>query len=87
VPTPLFEVEKDWRWSGVHYQRAALDWLANFDAHHAEIEIILSEVYGSDAPLWMRRWHRCGAGAGSSSPPRACSVTPAAANGASAIIG
>jgi cyclopropane-fatty-acyl-phospholipid synthase len=29
----------------------------------------------------------CGAGAGSSSPPRACSVTPTAANGASAIIG
>jgi len=33
VPTPLFEVEKEWRWSGVHYQRAALDWLANFDTH------------------------------------------------------
>jgi SAM-dependent methyltransferase len=28
----LFEVEKEWRWSGTHYQRTALDWLANFDA-------------------------------------------------------
>jgi cyclopropane-fatty-acyl-phospholipid synthase len=52
----LFEVEKEWRWSGVHYQRTALDWLANFDAHHDEIESILREVYGSDTPLWMRRW-------------------------------
>ena len=34
----LFEVEKEWRWSGTHYQRTALDWLANFDAHHDEIE-------------------------------------------------
>ena len=52
----LFGVEKEWRWSGVHYRRTALDWLANFDAHHDEIEIILREVYGSDAPVWMRRW-------------------------------
>jgi cyclopropane fatty-acyl-phospholipid synthase-like methyltransferase len=29
----LFEVEKEWRWSGTHYQRTALDWLARFDAH------------------------------------------------------
>ena len=52
----LFEVEKEWRWSGTHYQRTALDWLANFDAHHDEIEAILRGVYGSDTPLWMRRW-------------------------------
>jgi cyclopropane-fatty-acyl-phospholipid synthase len=52
----LFEVEKEWRWSGVHYQRTALDWLANFDAHHDEIESILRKVYGDDTNLWMRRW-------------------------------
>ena len=52
----LFEVEKEWRWSGTHYQRTALDWLANFDAHREEIEGILRGVYGSDTPLWMRRW-------------------------------
>jgi cyclopropane-fatty-acyl-phospholipid synthase len=28
----LFEVEKEWCWSGEHYQRTAMDWLANFDA-------------------------------------------------------
>ena len=52
----LFEVEKEWRWSGTHYQRTALDWLSNFDAHHDEIEAILRQVYGNDTSLWMRRW-------------------------------
>jgi cyclopropane-fatty-acyl-phospholipid synthase len=52
----LFEVEKEWRWSGTHYQRTALDWLANFDAHRAEIDDLLRPVYGSDTSLWMRRW-------------------------------
>jgi cyclopropane-fatty-acyl-phospholipid synthase len=52
----LFEVEKEWRWSGVHYQRTARDWLDNFDAHRDEIEGVLREVYGSDTALWIRRW-------------------------------
>jgi cyclopropane-fatty-acyl-phospholipid synthase len=52
----LFEVEKEWRWSGVHYQRTAQDWLANFDAHREEIDDVLRPVYGSDTSLWMRRW-------------------------------
>jgi cyclopropane-fatty-acyl-phospholipid synthase len=52
----LFEVEKEWRWSGTHYQRTALDWLANFDSRRDEIEGILRSVYGSDTALWMRRW-------------------------------
>jgi len=52
----LFEVEKEWRWSGTHYRRTALDWLANFDAHRHEIEAVLREVYGNDTGVWMRRW-------------------------------
>jgi cyclopropane-fatty-acyl-phospholipid synthase len=52
----LFEVEKEWRWSGTHYQRTAQDWLANFDSHRDEIEAILRKVYGNDTALWMRRW-------------------------------
>jgi cyclopropane-fatty-acyl-phospholipid synthase len=52
----LFEVEKEWRWSGSHYQRTAQDWLANFDSHRDRIEAILRDVYASDTPLWMRRW-------------------------------
>jgi cyclopropane-fatty-acyl-phospholipid synthase len=52
----LFEIEKEWRWSGTHYQRTALGWLANFDANAGGIEAVLRTVYGSDTPLWMRRW-------------------------------
>ncbi len=52
----IFELEKEWRWSGTHYERTALDWLAGFDAHRDEIERIFREVYGNDAALWMRRW-------------------------------
>jgi cyclopropane-fatty-acyl-phospholipid synthase len=52
----LFEVEKEWRWSGEHYRRTAMDWLANFDAHVAEIEVVLRGVYGADTGVWMRRW-------------------------------
>ncbi|MET0710657.1 MAG: cyclopropane-fatty-acyl-phospholipid synthase family protein [Tardiphaga sp.] len=52
----LFAVEKEWRWSGVHYQRTALDWLANFDRNRHDIERILRPVYGRSTSLWMRRW-------------------------------
>jgi cyclopropane-fatty-acyl-phospholipid synthase len=52
----LFEVEREWRWSGEHYQRTALDWLKNFDAHRSEIEAVLRPVYGDDTSLWLRRW-------------------------------
>ena len=52
----LLEVEKEWRWSGTHYQRTALDWLGNFDSNRDEVEAILRNVYGDDASLWMRRW-------------------------------
>jgi cyclopropane-fatty-acyl-phospholipid synthase len=52
----LFEVEKEWRWSGTHYRRTADDWLKNFDSHRGEIEDILTPVYGDGTRLWMRRW-------------------------------
>ncbi|NVN88236.1 MAG: class I SAM-dependent methyltransferase [Rhodopseudomonas sp.] len=52
----LFEVEKEWRWSGKHYQRTAEDWLTNFDAHRRDIGSILRPVYGRETALWMRRW-------------------------------
>jgi cyclopropane-fatty-acyl-phospholipid synthase len=53
----LLTVEQEWRWSGEHYRRTALDWLASFDANRAEIETILRGVYdGEDIALRMRRW-------------------------------
>ncbi len=53
----LFAVEDEWRWSGEHYRRTADDWLALFDARQAEIDPILTEVYGAEKlALWRRRW-------------------------------
>ncbi|HEX7792381.1 MAG TPA: cyclopropane-fatty-acyl-phospholipid synthase family protein [Afipia sp.] len=52
----LFVVEKEWRWSGMHYQRTALDWLENFDRNRNAIEAVLRDIYGKDTGLWMRRW-------------------------------
>lgn len=52
----LFTVEDEWRWSGEHYRATAEDWLANFDRNLAQIDPILRETYGADAPLWRRRW-------------------------------
>ena len=78
----LFEVEKEWRWSGTHYQRTALDWLANFDSRRDEIEGIFA------CRLWQR--HRIVDAALALVLPRHrqdCSATPTASNGASAISG
>jgi cyclopropane-fatty-acyl-phospholipid synthase len=52
----IFALEAEWRWSGVHYQRTAQDWLANFDANLPQIDRVLTSVYGPDAKLWRRRW-------------------------------
>lgn len=54
----LFEVERDWRWSGTHYQRTADLWLENFDRNEVEIRGLMQSVYGDQASLWMRRWRR-----------------------------
>jgi cyclopropane-fatty-acyl-phospholipid synthase len=51
-----FVVERDWRWSGLHYQKTAMDWLSRFDANRQEIDRILGDVYGPDAALWRQRW-------------------------------
>ncbi|MBL8551161.1 MAG: class I SAM-dependent methyltransferase [Hyphomonadaceae bacterium] len=52
----LFEVEAEWRWSGTHYEKTALDWLKNFDARIERIRPVLAETYGDAARLWEHRW-------------------------------
>jgi cyclopropane-fatty-acyl-phospholipid synthase len=52
----LFEVDAEWRWSGEHYRRTAMDWLNNFDRHARAIDALFRKVYGPDAALWRRRW-------------------------------
>jgi cyclopropane-fatty-acyl-phospholipid synthase len=52
----LFALEEEWRWNGTHYEKTALDWLANYDREIAAIRPILRDVYAADAKLWERRW-------------------------------
>lgn len=52
----IFTPVQTWQWSGRHYERTALDWLARFDAERVRIDPILVSVYGRDAGLWARRW-------------------------------
>lgn len=52
----LFQLERDWRWSGHHYAHTARDWLRRYDAQRPEIRLIFKDVYGAEAALWERRW-------------------------------
>ncbi|MGZ8408307.1 MAG: SAM-dependent methyltransferase [Hyphomicrobium sp.] len=54
----LFEVEEEWRWSGAHYQKTALHWLANMDAEPVAVRRLMDATYGDGARLWTRRWRR-----------------------------
>jgi cyclopropane-fatty-acyl-phospholipid synthase len=50
-------LERQWSWSGVHYQKTANAWLANLDARRAEVMPILEATYGSgNAAIWLQRW-------------------------------
>jgi len=52
----LFTLEREWRWSGTHYQRTARGWLRNYDANAGAVRAILADVYGPEAAVWERRW-------------------------------
>jgi cyclopropane-fatty-acyl-phospholipid synthase len=48
---------KQWRWSGMHYQKTSNAWLENMDNRRAVILPILAETYGIDsAEIWWQRW-------------------------------
>ena len=49
-------IEQQWRLPGTHYQHTANAWLANHDAHRAEVLRILESAYGAQAALWNQRW-------------------------------
>jgi len=47
----------DWKVNGTHYQRTAEHWLANMDAHRAEIMPLFAQTYGPDqAVKWWAYW-------------------------------
>ena len=48
---------RQWRWSGLHYEKTANAWLTNMDSRRDTILPILAECYGADqADLWWQRW-------------------------------
>jgi cyclopropane-fatty-acyl-phospholipid synthase len=50
-------IEQRWLIDGHHYQRTANHWLANQDAHRAQVLPALAEAYGAEhAALWAQRW-------------------------------
>ncbi len=50
-------LEDKWRVGGEHYQQTSDAWLANQDAHRADLMPILAEAYGADAAeVWFQRW-------------------------------
>ncbi len=54
--TDVFTIEREWRWSGLHYEKTAMDWLSNFDSNREPIDRHLGTVYGDAASLWRTRW-------------------------------
>ena len=51
------KLQQHWRWDGRHYEKTANAWLANMDAHKAEIWPTFEQTYGHDfAQKWWMRW-------------------------------
>lgn len=50
-------VERQWRISGVHYQKTLLAWLVRFDENRAAVHEIMAATYGQrEASIWLYRW-------------------------------
>jgi cyclopropane-fatty-acyl-phospholipid synthase len=51
------EVERQWTFSGEHYERTSEAWLRNLDANRDEVVGLFKSTYGeSAAELWFHRW-------------------------------
>ena len=51
------ELVSKWAWSGMHYQRTALAWLANLDSRRDAVLDVFRQAYGAaEAGLWLARW-------------------------------
>jgi len=50
-------IARHWNVSGAHYQQTAEAWLANMDAHRAEIVPLFAETYGAEqTQRWWAYW-------------------------------
>ena len=50
-------IERNWRWNGMHYAKTCRAWLENMDARRNEVLPVLVDTYGADqAERWFMRW-------------------------------
>ena len=50
-------LERQWSWSGTHYEKTANAWLENLDSCREQVLPILEASYGRDsAEVWLQRW-------------------------------
>jgi len=50
-------IEKQWSWSGKHYEKTANAWLDNIDGSRDKALDVLEEIYGkNEANKWLQRW-------------------------------
>lgn len=51
------KIEKDWRVSGLHYEKTSLAWLHKMDKNKAEVLELFKKTYGErNARVWIQRW-------------------------------
>ena len=51
------KIEKDWRVSGIHYEKTSLAWLRKMDTNKIEVLELFKTTYGEkDASEWFQRW-------------------------------
>lgn len=51
------KLERQWRWSGTHYQRTSEAWMKNLDANRDRILSQFETTYGrDDSTVWLHRW-------------------------------
>ena len=51
------KIEKDWRVSGIHYEKTSLAWLQKMDKNKAEVIELFKKTYGEEgASSWFQRW-------------------------------
>ncbi len=50
------QLEKQWCWDGVHYEKTSNAWLQRMDQNGSSIEAVLKSTYGSDWRRWQQRW-------------------------------
>ncbi len=49
-------VERQWHWSGRHYEKTSNAWLTRMDARRDEILHTFAPIYGADSRRWFGRW-------------------------------